>query len=311
MKRAAVACMLAGLSFGAAAESTLMLKQDKAGDLAVEVGVGRMQAESREYVYDAASGNKVSQLDWKASNVPVLKAALSWSVNPWLTVDARGWTAISSGANSMHDYDWLIAGQSDWSHISYSPDTRLHSAHEIDLSATAWLLRRPGYKIGMVAGYQQTYFNWTAYGGSYSFWNGTARGDFPAGQPIISYRQLFRAPYVGVRGHYYHQQWEFNALVKFSPWVGIDDYDTHHLRNTDFTERSGNSRYYGINLDAGYHVTPDVKLFAAVSWNKYLQGRGPTTQRDMNTGTVYFHEGDAAGMDNKNYAVTVGVKYRF
>jgi len=103
--------MLAGLSFGAAAESTLMLKQDKAGDLAVEVGVGRMQAESREYVYDAASGNKVSQLDWKASNVPVLKAALSWSVNPWLTVDARGWTAISSGANSMHDYDWLIAGQ--------------------------------------------------------------------------------------------------------------------------------------------------------------------------------------------------------
>lgn len=311
MKRAMVACVLAGLSFGAAAQSTALLKQDKADGLSVEIGVGRMQAESREYVYDAGSGRKISQLDWKASNVPILKATLSYPLNSWLTANLRAWTAISPGSSSQHDFDWMVPGQSDWSHRSYSPDTRLHAAHEIDLSATAWLIQRAGYKAGVVAGYQQTHFSWTAYGGSYSYWNGARTGNFPDGQPGISYRQSFRLPYVGLAGSYRHQDWEFNALFKFSPWVQIDDHDTHHLRNLDFTDQSRNSRYYGINLDAGYHLTPNAKLFAEVSWNKFLQGRGPTVERNGNTGTTSFYDGAAAGMDNKNYAITVGVKYRF
>lgn len=310
MRNAIAACVLAGLSLGAAAETATLVKQGGAEGPTLEIGLGRMQAESREYVY-RDDGSTLSRLDWKASNVPILKAGVTYSPNSTLTLGLRGWTAITGGDNSMHDFDWMVPGQSQWSHRSYSPDTRLHSAYEIDLSATAWLWQRPTWKLGVVAGYQQNFFNWTAYGGDFSYWNGARTGSFPAGQPGISYRQTFRLPYVGVAGRYREQDWEFNALFKFSPWVAIDDHDTHHLRTLDFTESSRNSRYYGVNLDAGYYLTPNAKLYAEVSWNKFMQGRGPTLERNASTGAVNYYGGDAAGMDNKNYAVTIGVKYRF
>ncbi|KDU28298.1 omptin family protein, partial [Escherichia coli 3-373-03_S1_C3] len=48
-------------------------------------------------VYDAETGRKISQLDWKIKNIAILKGDISWDPYSFLTLNARGWTSLASG----------------------------------------------------------------------------------------------------------------------------------------------------------------------------------------------------------------------
>lgn len=313
MKKIGVASVLAGLSLGASAADSVLLQTNQGKDdrIGVELALGRLQGVAKEYVYSSRTGQQLSQLDWRTSNLPIVKAAISWPVASWLTLDARGWTAINSGRANMNDYDWEVAGQSHWSEWSYSPNTKVNSAHEIDVSATGWLLQLPAYKAGVVAGYQVTRFSWTATGGHYEYNNGADIGDFDPNVPGISYRQKYSFPYVGIAGQYRRGDWEFNSLVKFSPWVKAEDFDIHHNTRTSFSEKANGARYYGINLDAGYYVTPAARLFAQVSWNKFFEVKANGTETDMDDNTTVNHGANSAGLENKSYVISLGLQYRF
>ena len=59
--------------------------------ISTEINLGTLSGKTKERVYEPdEGGRKVSQLDWKYSN------AVNWEMNPWLSVDAAGWTTLNS-----------------------------------------------------------------------------------------------------------------------------------------------------------------------------------------------------------------------
>nr|MBA2814046.1 protease VII (Omptin) precursor [Candidatus Pantoea persica] len=236
--------------------------------------VGMLGGKSKELVYDVSSARKVSQLDWKIKNVAILKEDISWDAFSFLTLNARGWTSLASSSGHMDDYDWQNARQSSWTDHSSHPDTDINYANEYDLNLKGWLLQNDRYKIGAVAGYQETRFSWTAYGGAFNYDNSNIVGNFADGQSGIGYSQRFSMPYIGLVGQYRINDFEFNALFKFSAWVRAHDNDEHYMRDLTFREKTANSRYYGAALDAGYYLTEHAKIFAEFAWSKYEEGKG-------------------------------------
>nr|WP_232036939.1 omptin family outer membrane protease [Serratia marcescens] len=282
-----------------------------ADGVTVSTSLGWLGGESKEYVYDVETGRKISELNWKITNTAIIKGDISWEPLFWLTLNARGWSTLAPSGAGMDDYDWMDAGQSQWTHWSNSPDTRLNHANEFDVNASVWLIRRPDYKVGVAVGYQQTRFGWTAFGGHYQYDNGNDVGDFPRGERGIGYQQKFSTPYLGLTGGYRYHDFEFNALLKFSPWVEARDNDEHYMRDLTFREKTRGSSYYSALVDVGYYVTPKARVFTGFTWSKYSQGKGGTQIIDRASGESIYDGGDAAGMENENYNVTAGLQYRF
>lgn len=282
-----------------------------AGDFSAGAAAGILNGNAKELVYNTADGSKLSELKWKTDNAPVIRAYIDWAPLDYLTLNARGWTTLSSSGAGMDDYDWLITGQSDWSHWSSHPDTHLSYANEFDISAVLWLLKTPDYALGVTGGYQQTRFSWTASGGSYTYYNGLITGDIPEGERVIGYRQQFSLPYVGLSGRYRYHDVEFSSLLKFSPRVSAKDNDEHYMRNLTFRENTGNGRYYSVSADIGYYVMPEMKLYTGVNYNRYTEGKGGTQIIDNTAGTVRYIDGDAAGIANDYYTVFAGLEYQF
>lgn len=279
--------------------------------LTVSASAGMLSGKSHEMVYDEVIGRKISQLDWKIKNVAILKGDISWDAYSFLTLNARGWTSLASGSGHMDDYDWMNAKQSSWTDHSSHPSTNVNYANEYDLNVKGWIFQGDNYKAGVTAGYQETRFSWTATGGSYNYDNGAYQGNFPAGERGIGYSQRFSMPYIGLAGQYRFNDFEFNALFKFSDWVRAHDNDEHYMRDLTFREKTTDSRYYGASVDAGYYVTPHAKVFAEFTYSSYEEGKGGTQIIDTNTGESGSIGGDAAGISNHNYTITAGLQYRF
>ncbi|CAM4088672.1 MULTISPECIES: omptin family outer membrane protease [Lelliottia] len=312
MKKSRVAIMMMATFSGAVYAGAAQWTPDFSPDsLRVSASGGMLSGKSHEMVYDEVTGRKISQLDWKIKNVAILKGDISWDAYSFLTLNARGWTSLASGSGHMDDYDWMNENQSSWTDHSSHPATNVNYANEYDLNVKGWVFQNENYKAGVVAGYQETRFSWTATGGSYNYDNGANTGNFPAGERGIGYSQRFSMPYIGLAGQYRFNDFEVNALFKFSDWVRAHDNDEHYMRDLTFREKTSNSRYYGASIDAGYYVTPHAKVFAEFAYSSYEEGKGGTQIIDNNSGESGSIGGDAAGISNKNYTLTAGLQYRF
>lgn len=303
--------MMAAFSGAVYAGPTIVTPDFSPESLAVSASAGMLSGKSHEMVYDEATGRKISQLDWKIKNVAILKGDITWDAYSFLTLNARGWTSLASGSGHMDDYDWMNAKQSSWTDHSSHPATNVNYANEYDLNVKGWIFQGDNYKAGVTAGYQETRFSWTATGGTYNYDNGAYQGNFPAGERGIGYSQRFSMPYIGLAGQYRFNDFEFNALFKFSDWVRAHDNDEHYMRDLTFREKTTDSRYYGASVDAGYYVTPHAKVFAEFTYSSYEEGKGGTQVIDTNTGDSGSIGGDAAGISNHNYTITAGLQYRF
>ncbi|HCM9118031.1 omptin family outer membrane protease [Enterobacter asburiae] len=303
--------MMAAFSGAVYAGPTIVTPDFSPDSLAVSASAGMLSGKSHEMVYDEATGRKISQLDWKIKNVAILKGDITWDAYSFLTLNARGWTSLASGSGHMDDYDWMNAKQSSWTDHSSHPATSVNYANEYDLNVKGWIFQGDNYKAGVTAGYQETRFSWTATGGTYNYDNGAYQGNFPAGERGIGYSQRFSMPYIGLAGQYRFNDFEFNALFKFSDWVRAHDNDEHYMRDLTFREKTTDSRYYGASVDAGYYVTPHAKVFAEFTYSSYEEGKGGTQIIDTNTGDSGSIGGDAAGISNHNYTITAGLQYRF
>lgn len=303
--------MMAAFSGAVYAGPTIVTPDFSPESLAVSASAGMLSGKSHEMVYDEATGRKISQLDWKIKNVAILKGDITWDAYSFLTLNARGWTSLASGSGHMDDYDWMNAKQSSWTDHSSHPATNVNYANEYDLNVKGWIFQGDNYKAGVTAGYQETRFSWTATGGTYNYDNGAYQGNFPAGERGIGYSQRFSMPYIGLAGQYRFNDFEFNALFKFSDWVHAHDNDEHYMRDLTFREKTTDSRYYGASVDAGYYVTPHAKVFAEFTYSSYEEGKGGTQIIDTNTGDSGSIGGDAAGISNHNYTITAGLQYRF
>ncbi|WP_413742967.1 omptin family outer membrane protease [Sodalis sp. RH15] len=304
-----VAVMIAVL---ATAPSALAHKvRFDADSIKASAAMGWLNGESNEYSYNPYDGHKISELIWQIKNAAIFRGDIAWDASDSLTLNVKGWTTLASSGAGMDDYDWRNPGQSHWTDWSTHPNTRLKHANEFDVNVKGWMLNTPEYRLGTVLGYQQTRFSWTSFGGNYNYDNGNDVGEFSRGGRTIGYRQKFAMPYLGMAGMYRYQKAEFNALLKFSPWVSAKDNDEHYLRQATFRHKANNSHYYSAAVDAGYYVTPNAKIFVELSFNKYEQKIGYLTKTSTSSVEKNYSGNNSAGMKNRHYTASAGVQYQF
>ncbi|WP_105875154.1 omptin family outer membrane protease [Cronobacter malonaticus] len=287
-------------------------------NIKAEIGLGNLTGKSKERVYLPEEGGwKGSQLDWKFSNMPIIKGGINWDFLPWLSVNARGWTTIGQSGASMVDRDWLDLNRPDkWTDESRHPDSHLNFANEFDLNLTGWLLNKPDYRLGLMAGYQQTRYSFIAKGGSYIYSSEEGFrdmvGSFPDGERAIGYRETFKTPYIGLTGNYQYNNFELTGSFKYSGWVNSTDTDEHYNPEKRVTYRSKvkDQNYYSVALNAGYYLTPNAKVYLEGTWNRITNKKGNTSLYDHNE-KVSDYTKNGSGMENYNFITTAGLKYSF
>nr|ASU05969.1 Protease 7 [Escherichia coli] len=66
-----------------------------------------------------------------------------------------------SERGNMIDRDWQDPDKPGiWTDESRHPDTCLNFANEFDLNIKGWLLNEPDYRLGLMAGYQESCLDW-------------------------------------------------------------------------------------------------------------------------------------------------------
>ena len=88
----------------------------------------------------------------------------------WLKVLLSG----SSGCGKSYSALRLAKGiaskcGSDIAYIGTEGSRDLYYANEFDLNIKGWLLNEPNYRLGLMAGYQESRYSFTARGGSYIY----------------------------------------------------------------------------------------------------------------------------------------------
>lgn len=282
--------------------------------LTLNASLGYLGGESKEFVY--YQGQQLSRLDWKLKNAAIIKAEANYDALPWLSLNARGWTTLASGSGHMNDFDWQDLNSSHYTDSSSSPAT-VNEANEYDLSLRFWAFNQPSYKFGAVAGYQESRTSWLASGGTYDYAGTDANGDydpnaprergsFPAGKPAVGYRQVFKAPYIGLAGYYSLAQFELSGLLKYSHWVDGTDHDVHYMTNATSTTGTNNSELWAGVVNAGYWVTPQAKIFTEAAYTFYPNKHGDENQWDEN-GHEYGPGG--GGLQSRAWSLSAGVQY--
>ena len=228
----------------------------------VDASLGILNGDSTELVYNADTGHKVSQLDWSIDNVPVIQLGATFEKG---NVQFSGIIHMNIQSNNdayMVDKDWQVLGQSDYSDISKHPGTKLTKAHQIDLHGIFWTSSEK--MIGLMLGYQTINYKWDAYGGSYSYWNGTDVGEFADDDLVMSYEQTFSTLYIGASNILQIHNLRLQTTVKYSPFVQADDIDHHYKTSKVYYEESSNSTYAAIEFKGNYKLTKQMNMFATL-----------------------------------------------
>ncbi len=311
--------LLGAVTFGQEALAHAQMTNEQRfnlGSVEVNMGVGLLNGQARETVYDVeAGGKKISQLNWDFKQVPTLHLGLTYHPQEWLSLDLTGWTHIAKGDSHMKDYDWLSDEHADWSHYSDHPDTRVKTAWQAEVSATAWAIKREDVALGFMLGYQHSQFGWESRGGRYHHSSQEGyrdlSGEFQAGEKVISYKQRYDTPYVGLVGIYNFHDWTLESRFKYSQWVKARDFDTHH-RDRTFTGNHGNKgRMQSLAVALSYHVTPRFSVKAGVDYQVNAEAKGSTLIKDLGDGSSEGFGGNSSGQASKMILSTLAVGYQF
>jgi plasminogen activator len=84
--------------------------------------------------------------------------------------------------------------------------------------------------IGLMFGYQQSSFSWTAKSRSYNDNHGTDPGMLKSGSPGPENEQEIGFPYVGLTGLYRYNKWEVNWAFKLNSWGKASNNDEQYSK---------------------------------------------------------------------------------
>lgn len=298
---------LSAAGFVSAEEASTWFSPEK---FSASASLGALSGETKERVYSTGGKEKISQLDWKYSNAAIVKGRLEWEPIEWVTLGASGWTTLAGKGGEMNDYDWLNKDNNALSHYSHHPDTRLNFANEYDLNVTGWIVNEPDWRVGVMAGYQESRYSFTAKGGTFRYDNGATTGSFNDGVAVIGYKQRYRTPYIGLTGRYRYENYEIDGAFKYSGWVHSSDNDEHYLKTTTYTADVHNQNFYALSGSVGYYITPNTKLFMEGVWSRTTNKKGDTQLNNYDR-NIHLSAAKRSGIENNNVMLTTGVKYIF
>lgn len=289
----------------------IFLNERTGPKLDLELNAGFMDGKSREVVYDATTGRKISELFWTMDNVPVVGGTAKLRTSDWFSISVSAQTNVAESA-TMDDYDWLYPNGS-WSHWSHHDSTSLNFMYMVDASATLNIYRDQYFTLGLVGGYRRDHFDWIAKGGDYIYSdianNGFRDivGSFDAETVGISYEQTFAAAYLGLEASARINALTLNARYVASAWSNAQDRDVHHLRYLLFKEDFNIGDMQQFDIKGKYAVVPGITLTAAYKYLKYDEVKGPTNIIFTPTGQSITVSGDAAGADHVSRSYLLGV----
>lgn len=295
-----------------AASDASFFSSDK---FSADISLGVLSGKTQERVYDPdEGGRKISQLDWKYNNAPIIKGSMSWDVIDRMSLGLSGWTTFASRSGNMVDTDWTDTSSPNvWTDKSVHPNTRLNYANEFDFNLTGWILKEPEYRLGLMAGYKESRNSFEASGGSYIYSDEELYdtvGTFPSGERGIGYKQRYKVPYVGLTGVWRYEKFDVGGAFKYSGWVKAYDNDEHYAREITYRSHVRNQNFYSISASMGYYVTPNARVYLEGTWNRITNKKGYTWLHDRTDNT--FESGkDLAGIESYNFVTTAGLKYTF
>jgi outer membrane protease len=271
------------------------------GSVAVEASIGVMYGEANEYVY-RTDHTTVSQLVWAFDNDVVFNGGIAVSPLDWLTLGVRARTNIGA-SSTMDDYDWTRLGDditcpNDYCH-SHHDATHLVSYLSVDAYMAATFYENRWLALKALAGYKRDSQSWEAWGGTANFFT-------PPPSIIISYDQVWRAPYLGLQFNGEWDRWTLQGRVIGSWWVDGQDQDNHHLRTLLFTEQFGESDMVGANAHVGYRLTQNLMLKGEYDLQKWDLAKGPSTNFNYATHVTEFNDGNAAGAQSISQTFSLG-----
>ncbi|WP_048697642.1 omptin family outer membrane protease [Erwinia piriflorinigrans] len=281
--------------------------------VSVDMGLGSLSGESKMHVYDPQiGGQKIYQANWKYNNAAILKGSLDWDLMPWVSVGAAGWTTIASRGGNRHSslQEDARVGQLA---TEYDNPTPLNYANQFDLNIKGWLLNEPDYRLGVMAGYQESRYSFTSFG------NFTGYIDQDTGLPVYNpvhdvalngYKQRSKIPYVGLTGSYRYQRFEFGATFKYSGWVQSNDREESYFQEHTSTGKVNSQKYYSLAANAGYYVTPNAMLYLEGIWNRTTNKIGNRITDNRPEGTTVVDD-FSRGIENSSFMTSIGLKYTF
>ncbi|ALZ58753.1 protease (plasmid) [Shigella sonnei] len=285
-------------------------------NISTDISLGSLSGKTKERVYHPKEGGrKISQLDWKYSNATIVRGGIDWKLIPKVSFGVSGWTTLGNQKASMVDKDWNNSNTPQvWTDQSWHPNTHLRDANEFELNLKGWLLNNLDYRLGLIAGYQESRYSFNAMGGSYIYsengGNRNKKGAHPSGERTIDYKQLFKIPYIGLTANYRHENFEFGAELKYSGWVRSSDTDKHYQTEIIFKDEIKNQNYCSVAANIGYYVTPSAKFYIEGSRNYISNKKGDTSLYEQSTnisGTIK----NSASIEYIGFLTSAGIKYIF
>ncbi|MDR1827162.1 MAG: omptin family outer membrane protease [Methylobacteriaceae bacterium] len=316
MKKLALALCILGLSTGAGLaqdaefidEVPLVEAPETIGGT-MNLSLGYLKGEAREFVYDPIGGDTISELIWDIS-APILKGEIGADLFPWLSISVGGWTTVAKSDSVMDDYDYNqeYNGKLYTLH-SHHDDTDLNFANEWEVALKGWVLRDSNARGGLLMGYRESRYSWTARGGTYDYYGFT--GSFDAGVPGIGYRQMYFTPFLGLVAEANYGGFEFGARVRYSPAVKSNDRDNHYLRSLEFLDRGYSGTFFSLEGSMGYYFSEHVKAYVEGTYTAYKDLKGPTLYIDMDTQQWDQSLGNSGGLQNKAYSISIGLQGKY
>ncbi len=275
------------------------------GSVAIEASIGVMQGEANEYVY-RPDHTTVSQLVWAFDNDVVFNGGIAVMPLDWLALGIRARTNISD-PSTMDDYDWFrppendLGCPNDYCH-SHHDNTSLTSYLSVDAYLAATFYENSWIAFKALAGYKRDSQSWRAIGGYANYTT------YAPGQLVISYDQVWRAPYLGLQFNGEWDRWTLQGRVIGSWWVDGQDQDNHHIRTLLFTDNFGASNMVGANAHIGYRLTQNLMLKGEYDLQQWDLAKGPSTNFDYTTGVTVFNGGNAAGGQSISQTFSLGAE---
>lgn len=277
-------------------------------DLTIDASLGLMSGMAKEYVFDASTGAKISRLDWKFSNIAIFTAGVKWRPVSWLMMGVRASTSLTGGS-LMNDFDFNdpscppVPGGS-LCHSNH-PATQQTQVFMGDIHVGAPVAVAPDVELTPLVGYKYDTYKWAAYHGTANY---VAPPDLSG--LGISYRQNWRAPYIGLALNGRHGAFGYEARLTYSPFASGFDRDHHHIRSLIFTDRYRRSSMIAAHLGLSYAVTPMLAATLGYDYQRWSLAKGSTVVRDLLYGDSWYFGGSAAGASQQSHTLSLGLRLR-
>jgi plasminogen activator len=283
------------------------------------VGVSHYTSTSHEFVYEYDYSAKLSELIWKIEDLPLLDVGVHLRTSKDITLSLKYSTKIGDINGQIDDYDWLADFTTDWSDWSTHPNTKIKDVSILDIYATFPLKNSNSKnKYSFKAGIKNTYHKFEAWDGSYIYStdldrprDGIQEDEFRDNSGLfsglgITYEENFFALYTKGEIQRDIGNFSFQANITFSPYVSMENIDTHHIRSFTNTNSFESTMMYGYGLGFKYRFTNNFLALFYYEANIYDETHGTTsrtyyadnTTDGATAGETFVYSG--AGISNKS-----------